>query len=301
MNSKRRKYAVCTFTGDSDGGTVKGPAAMRRAAMLVIVLLLFSCQGRAAKNQPQVEPPPESAALIFTSMQPVKGIRVGSIHNRIMGLEGEIPNAPVSTSTLTLGTLGQSLDVRLAPETRIDEGVRITASSDDGTVYTANIDRDAISTAGHDEVVFGYYFSVPFENKPWKHLLNWRLKVFTGKVRVLEKELAIPARDLMVYLKTTDDPFDVADVARLARGQTYKLYYQNLRSDLLIAYWTSDYSVYVPIYVGRVDPQLDSRTVPEITIGARARPGTYFLTHKALSAISPGDQELPVFGFKVID
>jgi len=274
---------------------------MRTAAMLIVVMLLFSCQGKAEKSQPQGESPPESTDMLFTFMQPVKGIRVGSIHNRIMGLEGEIPSAPVSTNTLTLGALGQSLDVRLAPETRIDEGVRITASSDDGTVYATDIERDAISTAGHDEIVFGYYFSVPFENKPWKHALHWQLKVFAGMVSVLEKELAIPVKDLMVYQKTTDDPFDVVDVTRLARGQTYRLSYENLRSDLLIAYSTHDFSVYVPIYVGRVDPQLDSHSVPEITIDAQARPGAFFFTHKSPSAISPRDQELPVFGFKVID
>jgi hypothetical protein len=234
-------------------------------------------------------------------MQQVKDITVGSIHNRIMGLEGEIPNGPVPTNTLTLGALHQSLEVRLTRETRIDEGVRINAAGSDGTEYSTDVERDAISVAGNDETVFGYYFSVPFENKPWSHSINWRLKVYAGKVIVIEEELAIPVKDFIMYVKTTDNPFDVIDITRLTRGQTYKLLYPNLHSDLLIVYYTSDYSSYVPVYVGRADPLRDPHSAPEITIGPQARPGSYFFTHKARSAISRDDENLPVFGFKVIE
>ena len=272
---------------------------MRRAAILFTVALLFSCQGRASRSQRHDDSPLPSASLIFASMQQVKDVRVGSIHNRIMGLEGEIPNAPVSTNALTLGALGQSLEVRLTRETRIDEGVRITAADRGGTEYATNVERDAISAAGHDETVFGYYFSVAFENKPWNHSLNWRVKVYAGKAAVIEEELAIPAKDFIMYVKTTDNPFDVIDVTRLTRGQTYKLLYPNLHSDLLIAYYTSDYSSYTPVYVGRADPLPHS--APEITISAQAPPGSYFFTHKAPQAVSRGDENLPVFGFKVLE
>ena len=234
-------------------------------------------------------------------MQQVKGISIGSIHNRIMGLEGEIPSGPVSEDTLTLGALKQSLEVRLKGETRIDEGVRIIAAGSDGTEYSTHVERDAISVAGHDETVFGYYFSVPFENKPWSHTVNWHLKVFAGKTLVVEKELAIPLKDFIIYAKTSDNPFDVVDVTRLSRGQTYKLLYPNLHSDLLIAYYTSDYSLYVPVYVGQADPLMDSHSVPEITISAQARQGSYFFTHQARSAVSRDDESLPVFGFRTVE
>jgi hypothetical protein len=282
-------------------GIFTGGAAKRRLAVLAVVVLLFSCREKAARSPVPGDSRSDSASLIFASMQEVKDIRVGSIHNRIMGLEGEIPSGPVSADTVTLGALKQSLDVRLTGETRIDEGVRITASGGDGTEYSTHVERDSISVAGHDETVFGYYFSVPFENKPWSHSLNWRLKVYAGKTPVIEKELAIPLKDFIIYAKTSDDPFDVIDIARLVRGQTYKLFYPNLHSDLLIAYYTSDYSSYVPVYVGQADPVRDAHSVPEITISALARQGSYFFTHKARSAVSRDDENLPVFGFRLID
>ena len=244
---------------------------------------------------------PDSASLIFASMQQVKDVSVGSIHNQIMGLEGEIPNGPVPEDTVTLGALKQSIEVRLKPETRIDEGVQVTAAGSDGSEYSTHVERDALSVAGHDETVFGYYFSVPFENKPWSHSVNWHLKVFAGNALVIEKDLAIPLKDFIIYTRTSDDPFDVVDVTRLARGQTYKLLFPNLHSDLLIAYYTSDYSLYVPVYVGRADPASDPHSVPEITISATARQGSYFFTHKARAAVSRDDENLPVFGFRTVD
>ena len=234
-------------------------------------------------------------------MQQVKDIRVGSIHNHIMGLEGEIPNGPIPADTVTLGALKQSLDVRLTGATPIDEGVRIAAAGSDGSEYSTHVERDAISVASRDETVFGYYFSVPFENKPWGHSANWRLKVYVGKALVIEKELAIPPKDFIIYTTTSDNPFDVVDITRLIRGQTYKFFYPNLHSDLLIAYYTSDYALYVPVYVGQADPLRDAHSVPEITISAQARQGSYFFTHKARSAVSPGDENFPVFGFRVIE
>jgi hypothetical protein len=118
---------------------------------------------------------------------------------------------------------------------------------------------------------------------------------------VIQKELSIPAEDFIMYVNPTDDPFDIIDVTHPARGQTYKFSYRNLHSDLLIAYYTGDYSSYVPIYVGRADPQLAPHSVPEITISERARPGSYFFTHAARSAVSREDRDLPVFGYKVIE
>lgn len=274
---------------------------MRRLVILLTVALLFSCREKTATNPGPGDSHPESASLIFASMQQVKDIRVGSIHNRIMGLEGEIPNGPVLENTVTLGALKQSLEVRLKGETRIDDGVSITAAGSDGTEYSTNIEKDSVSVAGHDESVFGFYFSVPFENKPWGHSTNWHLKVFVGKALVAEKELAIPPKDFIIYTRTSDNPFDGVDITRLSRGQTYKLLYPNLHSDLLIAYYTSDYSVYVPVYVGQVDPLLDPHSVPEITISAQARQGSYFFTHKARSAVSRDDENLPVFGFRVVE
>ncbi len=274
---------------------------MKRVAILFIVALLFSCRERAARSQPPGGSPLETASLIFASMQQVTDVHVGTIHNQIMGLEGEIPGSPISTNAVTRGALGQSLEVRLTPETRVDDGVRITAADSGGTEYSMKVERDAISVAGHDEKVFGYYFSVPFENKPWSHSLNWRLKVFAGKALVIGEELAIPPKDFIMYVKTTDNPFDIVDIARLARGQTYKIFYPNLHSDLLIAYYTSDYSSYVPVYVGQADPSRDLHFAPEITISAQARPGSYFFTHTPRSAISRDDRNLPVFGFKVIE
>jgi hypothetical protein len=274
---------------------------MRRLAILFTVALLFSCRERAARNAVPGDSSPDSASLSFPSMQQVKSIRVGSIHNRIMGLEGEIPSAPVSADTVTRGALNQSLEVRLTKETRIDEGMTLTAAGSDGTEYSTHVEPDAISAAGHDETVFGYYFNVPFENKPWSHSVNWRLRVFAGKTLVVEKELAIPLKDFIIYTKTSDNPFDVVDVTQLTRGQTYKLLYPNLRSDLLIAYYTSDYSLYVPVYVGQLDPTRDPHSVPEITISAQARQGSYFFTHKARSAVSRDDESLPVFGFRVVE
>jgi hypothetical protein len=272
---------------------------MRRLVILLTIVLLFSCRERAARSVAPGDTHPDAASLVFKSMQKVKDISVGSIHNRIMGLEGEIPNGPVAGDTLTLGVLKQSLEVRLTGKTRIGEGVRITASGGDGTEYSTNVEPDAISVAGHDETVFGYYFSVLFENKPWSHSVNWHLKVFAGKALVVEKELAIPLKDFIIYTKTSDNPFDVLDITRLSRGQTYKLLYPNIHSDLLIAYYTSDYSLYVPVYVGQADS--DPHSVPEITISAQARQGSYFFTHKARSAVSRGDENLPVFGFRVIE
>jgi len=274
---------------------------MRRLTILLTVTLLFSCGEKTARSPAPGDSHSDSASLIFTSVQQVKDIRVGSIHNRIMGLEGEIPDGPVSADTLTLGALKQSLEVRLTAETRIEEGVRITAAGSDGTEYSINVERNAISVAGHDETVFGYYFSVPFENKPWSPSVNWRLKVYAGNTIVIEKELAIPTKDFIMYAKTSDNPFDVIDIMRLTRGQTYKLHYLNLHSDLLIVYYTSDYSLYVPLYVGQADPLRDPHSVPEITIGAQARQGSYFFTHKARSAVSRDDENLPVFGFRVIE
>ena len=274
---------------------------MRRLAILLTVALLISCREKAARSAVPGESDPAAASLIFVSMQQVKDIRVGRIHNRIMGLEGEIPNGPVSADTVTLGALKQSLEVKLTGETRIGEGVRITAAGSDGIEYSTNVERDAISVAGHDETVFGYYFSVPFENKPWSHSVNWRLKVYTGKTLLLEKELAIPLKDFIMYAKATDNPFDVIDSTHLARGQTYKLFYPNLHSDLLMVYYTSDYSLYVPIYTGQAGPLRDPHSTPEITISAQARRGSYFFTHKARSAVSRDDENLPVFGFRVIE
>ena len=239
--------------------------------------------------------------MTFTSMQQVKNIRIGSIHNRIMGLEGEIPSGPVSANDLTLGALGQSIDVRLTRETGIEEGVRVTAVNSEGTEYSMDVARDSISTAGHDDTLFGFYFSIPFENKPWSQFVTWRLTVHAGKVPVVEKKLEVPAKDFIMYVKTTDNPFDVIDVSHLARGQTYKLSYPNIRSDLLIVYYTSDYSTYVPVYAGRADPHLDRQSAPEITIGAQALAGSYFFTHKVRSTISRDDEEFPVFGYKVIE
>ena|SRR5208337_2479206 len=275
--------------------------AMKRLAIVLMVALLFSCGERAARGAVPGTSHPDSASLIFASMQNLKDIRVGSIHNRIMGLEGEIPNGPVPANTVTLGALKQSLEVTLTAATPIDEGVRITAAGSDGAEYSTHVERDTLSVASRDETVFGYYFSVPFENKPWSHSVNWRLKVYAGKALVVEKEFAVPLKDLIIYTKTSDDPFDIVDVTRLIRGQTYKILYSNLHSDLLIAYYTSDYEVYVPVYVGQADPLLGPQSAPEITISAQARQGSYFFAHKARSAVSPGDESLAVFGFRVIE
>lgn len=284
---------------------------MKRVSILFLAALLISCGERPAKApgfaNSAAEASPSAASLseasasvVFASMEQLKDIRTGAIHNRIMGLEGEIPNGPISTNALTLGELQQSLEVRLARETRIDQGVRITARAD-RTEYSTEIERDAISEAGHDETVFGFYFSVPFENKPWSHAINWRLRVYAGNEIVIERDLEVPAKDLIMYGKTTDNPFDVIDITHLTRGQTYKLFYQNLHSDLLVVYYTSDYSTYAPFYVGKADSHTDLHSVPEITISAHALTGSYFFTHKARAAISRDDEEFPVFGYKVID
>ena len=166
---------------------------MRRLVILLTVVLLISCREKAARSGVPGDAHPDAESLVFISMQKVKDIAVGSIHNRIMGLEGEIPNGPVSADTLTLGALRQSLEMRLTGETRINEGVRITASSGDGKEYSTKVEPDAISVAGHDETVFGYYFSVPFENKPWSHSVNWHLKVF-GRERPLPLKKSSPFR-----------------------------------------------------------------------------------------------------------
>jgi hypothetical protein len=289
---------------------------MKRVTILFLVAMLISCRERPARSpgsantaapaspsgaSASITPASDaSASAVFASMQQLKDVRIGSIHNRIMGLEGDIPNGPISANELTLGALQQSLEVRLTKETRINQGVRITARADQ-TEYSMEVERDAISVAGHDETVFGFYFSVPFENKPWSHSVNWRLKVYTGKEIVVEKELPVPAKELIIYTKTTDNPFDVIDITHLAKGQTYKLFYQNLHSDLLIAYYTSDYSTYAPFYAGKADSHTDLHSAPEITISADALPGAYFFTHKAREAISRDDQAFPVFGYKVID
>ena len=283
------------------GGNPGGGTAMKRLAIVLTVALLFSCRERTARGAAPGDSHPDSGSLLFASMQQVKDIRVGSIRNRIMGLEGEIPNGPVPADTVTLGALQQSLEVRLTGATPIDDGVTITAAGSDGTEYSTHVERDAISVAGHDETIFGYYFGVQFENKPWSHSVNWHLKVYAGKTLVIEKELAIPLKDFIIYTKTSDNHFDVVDITRLIRGQTYKLLYPNLHSDLMIAYYTSDYAVYVPVYVGQADPLPDPQSAPEITISPQARPGSYYFTHKARSAVSPGDENLPVFGFRVIE
>jgi hypothetical protein len=284
---------------------------MKRTAILLLIVLLISCRERPARGSGSVNAaagasPTETflseaaASVVFTSMQQLKDIRIGSIHNRIMGLEGDIPNGPISTNTLTLGPLQQSVEVRLTRETRIDQGVKITARADQ-TEYSTEVERDAISTAGHDETVFGFYFSVPFENKPWSHITHWRLTVYTGGQIVMEKELEVPVKDLIMYVKSTDNPFEIIDTTHLTRGQTYKLFYQNLQFDLLIAYYTSDYSTYAPFYAGKADSKLDPYSAPEITISAQALTGSYFFTHKAREAISRDDEEFPVFGYKVIE
>jgi hypothetical protein len=288
---------------------------MKRIAIVLMVVSLMSCHENARKDQTSAAPEAATSAradsearaqkaspyITFAAMQEQKNIRIGMIHNRIMGLEGEIPNRPISANTLTAGALQQSLDVRLTQETKIEEGVKLVAIDNARTEYSLEVGRNAISTASHDETVLGFYFSIPFENKPWSHTVNWRLRVYAGKEIVIEKELEIQRKDLITYLKATDNPFDVIDVTLLNKGASYKLYFQNLRTDLLIAYYTNDYALYAPFYVGKVEANAGPLTVPEIAIDARAVGGVYFFTHKPESGISGDDQNLPVFGYKVID
>ncbi len=284
---------------------------MKRVAILLLVALLISCRERPARGQGSAASGPEtsspetsvsavSGSMVFTSMQQLKDVRIGSIHNQIMGLEGDIPNAPISANMLTLGPLQQSLEVRLTRETQIDQGVRIIARGNQ-VEYSVEVERDAISVAGHDDTIFGFYFNVPFENKPWSRITSWRLTVSAGNEIVIEKELEIAARDLILYTKAADNPFDAIDITHLSKGQTYKIFYQNLQSDLLIAYYTSDYSTYTPFYAGKADSRLDPHSAPEITISTHAPSGSYFFTHKAREAISRSDEELPVFGYRVIE
>jgi hypothetical protein len=218
-----------------------------------------------------------------------------------MGLEGEIPSKPISTNTVTAGALQQSLDIRLRQETRIEDGVKLVAIDNAQTEYSMEVERSAISVASHDETVLGFYFNIPFENKPWSHTLNWRFRVYAGKEIILEKELEIQRKDLITYVTATDNPFEVIDITLLNRRASYKLYYQNLRTDLLIAYYTNDYAIYAPFYVGKVEPNTAPLSGPEIKISAEALSGAYFFTHKPEGGISRDDENLPVFGYKVID
>jgi hypothetical protein len=117
----------------------------------------------------------------------------------------------------------------------------------------------------------------------------------------VEKELQIHRKDLIIYVKATDNPFEVIDITLLNKGASYKLYYLNLRTDFLIAYYTNDYAIYAPFYVGKVESNADPGAGPEIAISAEAVSGAYFFTHKPEGAISGGDENLPVFGYKVID
>jgi hypothetical protein len=288
---------------------------MKRIAIVLMVMSLMSCHERARKDQTSAAGQSAAASqaeyaasarqaslsIIFSSLQERPNIRAGMIHNRIMGLEGEIPSKAISADSVTVGALRQSLDILLRPETKIEEGVKLAATGADQIEYSMEVERNSISTASHDETVLGFYFSVPFENKPWSHSLTWRLRVSVGRQTVMEKELEIPRKDLIIYAKATDNPFDVIDVTLLARGASYRLYYQNLRSDLLIAYYTNDYALYVPFYAGKAESNADPVSVPEITIRAEAVSGAYFFTHKPESGISRDDDNFPVFGYKVIE
>jgi hypothetical protein len=288
---------------------------MKRIAMVLMVVLVMSCHENTRKDQTPAAPAvvttaqADSEALArkaspyfrFAAMHERKDLRIGMIHNLIMGLEGEIPNKPIAANTLMAGALQQSLDVRLTQETKIQEGVKLVAIDNARTEYSIEVERSAISTASQDETVLGFYFSIPFENKPWSHTVNWRLRVYAGREIVIEKELEIPRKDLITYLKATDNPFEIIDVTHLSKGASYKLYFQNLRTDLLIAYYTNDYALYAPFYVGKVESNTGPLTVPEIAIDAGAVSGAYFFTHKPENGISGEDENLPVFGYKVIE
>lgn len=288
---------------------------MKRIAVVLMVVSLMSCHESTRKDQKSAAREVASTAradyeanaqkasshIKFAAMQERKNIHIGIINNRIMGLEGEIPNRPISTNTVTVGALQQSLDIRLRQETKIEEGVKLVAIDNAQTEYSMEVERKAISVAGHDETVLGFYFSIPFENKPWSHTINWRLRVYAGKEIVIEKELEIHRKDLITYVKATDNPFVVIDITLLNKGESYKLYYQNLRTDLLIAYYTNDYAIYAPFYVGKVESNVDPLSGPEIAISAEAVSGAYFFTHKPEGGISSADENLPVFGYKVID
>jgi hypothetical protein len=292
-----------------------GGKSMKRMTIILMVGLLISCQGRTNRVQkpanPEIEPTAKanyeaialkaSQYVTFASMQQIKNIRAGMIHNRIMGLEGEIPNGPISSNTLTLGALQQSLDISLTRETKIEEGVKIVAVDSAQTEYSIEVERNAISVAGHDDTVFGFYFSVQFENKPWSRTTNWRLRVYAGKEIVIERELEIHTKDLITYVKATDNPFEVIDITHLNKGESYNLYFQNLHTDLLIAYYTNDYAIYTPFYVGKVDSNFDPLFRPEIRISVNALSGSYYFTHKVKEGISGDDESFPVFGYKVID
>ncbi|MBN1524302.1 MAG: SH3 domain-containing protein [Spirochaetales bacterium] len=246
----------------------------------------------------QVEVTPEfvRSQITFTGVIENTAIKIPAINNKIMGIEPPPPMAPDEKACI-LEDFGYAFI--FSKDYKISNNITIEAYSGSKS-FSRAISNDSLDRNDSNRI----YFYFPFENKHWLQTTEWCFVVKDGVSEIYNKEMGIPVIQFLIYIKRSDDPFEICQIQRFYRNSQYTFDQKTGDIGVIVFYYTQHWNVYDPVLVLNM-PAGSVHTGSfrfQFEFSATAPPGAFYIQKYTMEQIPKGEPvEMAIFGSYHLD
>ncbi|ULQ58827.1 hypothetical protein K7I13_09805 [Brucepastera parasyntrophica] len=237
----------------------------------LLILAAFFCISCGAKKQAPVSPEygeamsPEKSGIFnmggipltpadfqeliwLTNCSVTDEYTVPVINNRITDLDGAGPiYRPVEKNDIQLSSSYPGVDIFLEKDIQFHGSLRLIAKNSLGS-YEKDISLNEMYAFDEPENLFGFYSNAEFENKFWlDDGGTWEFTVMSGGLELVKKQLEVPPAIKVFVEKFDNTPFIINDTKEARIQQKYTFRCRKTDADIIVMYYTPNYSVYYPV------------------------------------------------------